>query len=125
MGGGSPFRDARINVMAYFIMKAILRVWKDCRTSIVAYLVYLALYFNQIHTEQKFRASINHNNTGEQIAWGEGVMYGELLIFSIGAGGVFVCLLIALIYKDQRKHSLIFGFLFLVPVIYYLTALLN
>lgn len=91
----------------------------------VVYLVYLALYFNQIHTERNFRASIGHINTGERIAWGEGVMYGELLVFLIGVGGVFVCLLIALIHKDQRKHSLIFGFLFLVSVTYYFTALLN
>jgi hypothetical protein len=94
-------------------------------TSIVAYIVYLLLYFNQTDAEQNFRSSVNHIGKGESTALGEAVMYGELLMFSVGTGGVIVCMLIAAIYKDKRKHFLILGFLWAIPATWYFTTLLN
>jgi hypothetical protein len=106
-------------------MKAILQFAKVYRLSIIAYVVYLALFFNQISAQQSFRAAASHINNGDRVAWGEGIMYGELLVSLIGTGGVFVCLLIAVTYKDKRKHFLILGFLLLIPAGYFLTTVLN
>jgi hypothetical protein len=104
------------------MMKAIFQFAKVYRLSVIAYVVYLALFFNQVLAQQNFRAAASHINNGERVAWGEGIIYGELLISLIGIGGIFLCLLIAMIYKDKRKHFLILGSLLLIPAGYFLAT---
>jgi hypothetical protein len=105
------------------MMKTTLKFVKAYWLSTLAYIIYLVLLISQIRAQQNFRETVNNVKDGGRLPWGEGIMYGELLMFLIGAGSVFLCLLIAFTSKERRKHFVILGFLFLIPTSYFIATL--
>jgi hypothetical protein len=64
-------------------MKSVWLSIKQHPFSTIGLLLYLILYSMQIRAYLKFRAAVSSINNEEKIAWGEGIMYGYIIIFII------------------------------------------
>jgi|GEM_PF-3355993 hypothetical protein len=85
-------------------MRFLLQIVKRHPFSIVGFVLYLLLCVDQIRTERAFRAAANHINSGNRIAWGEGVIYGYLFVILMA----FVLIIAVLIRAAFRKEEIRF-----------------
>jgi hypothetical protein len=98
-------------------MQPILYAIKKHPVSLLAYIAYLWLLVIQVRLHLRFAEASSHINSGEKVAWGEGVMYGWLLLVSVGIGTCIVMFLNAIIYKDNRLFYLFLGVGFIAPMV--------
>jgi len=101
-------------------MNQIIQIYKKRKISIIAYIVFLFLWYKMVTKQWQFKAALSHINEGEKVAWGEGLMYGELLILALGIGTTLVCLINALINKQDRYFYLLMALLMIVPTVLFL-----
>ncbi len=101
-------------------MSRVIQIVNKHKISAIAYILYLFLWYNILTTEWRFKAALSHIDEGEKVAWGEGVMYGDLLILALGVGGALVCLINAVINKQNRRFYLLMSLLMLLPAIIFI-----
>ncbi|CAN5209096.1 hypothetical protein BH09BAC6_BH09BAC6_31250 [soil metagenome] len=101
-------------------MKIALKIFKQHWIAITAYSIYLLIWYSTFTTQLRFKAALPHIGEGERVAWGEGVMYGDLLTLALGIGGGIVMLLNAIIYKAERKFYLLMSPLLIIPAIIFI-----
>ncbi|WP_158827199.1 hypothetical protein [Mucilaginibacter lacusdianchii] len=106
-------------------MQFILRIIKKHLAAILAYIAYLWLLISQIKLHFRFAEASSHIGEGERIAWGEGIMYGWLLLIGIGVGTGIVMFLNAMIYRDNRLFYLFLSLGFIAPVVLLVANELN
>jgi hypothetical protein len=66
-------------------MSKAIQILKNHPWAIISYILYALLCFSTINTELKFQAASKNINHGDKVAWGEGIMYGDILLFIIAA----------------------------------------
>lgn len=98
-------------------MQPILRTIKKHPFALFAYIAYVCLLINQVRLHFRFAEASSHINSGERVAWGEGMIYGWLLLVSLGIGTGIVMLINAMLYKDNRLFYLSLGLGFIVPML--------
>jgi len=87
-------------------MKSLSQIFKKHPIAIIVFLLYA--YFAQAVITGKWRYSkaLSHINSGEKLAWGEGVMYGAMFLFFIATVYATVIIISSLFYKDEKRFYL-------------------
>jgi hypothetical protein len=98
-------------------MQLLLQTIKKHPLALLAYIAYMWLLISQVRLSLHFTDASKLINRGDKIAWGEGVMYGWLLLFMVGLGTGIVMLFNAILYKDNRLFYLYSGLGFIIPMI--------
>ena len=98
-------------------MKTLLHFIKSHWLFVIFYSLYLLLLIFNIRSEIRLEAALNHISHGDRIAWGEGIMYGNLFTIIFGVIGAVCMLGSAFIFKGKRKFYFIGIALYIIPLI--------
>jgi hypothetical protein len=87
-------------------MKAALQTIVKHPVAIAIYLLYSYFSFLILRGNWRYKQALPIIDSGERVAWGEGVMYGVVLLFFVAvifATGVVIA---SLFYKEEKKFYL-------------------
>jgi len=84
-------------------MKKSIQILKGHPWAIISYILYACFCFMVITTQLRFEAAVGHIQHGDQIAWGEGVMFGELYAFVIAIIFIIIMIINALFRKTGKS----------------------
>lgn len=84
-------------------MQFLIQILKKHPFAIVSFILYLLLCLDQLRTSNNFREASAHINSGERVAWGEGVMYGYIFTILVGLVFAFFVLLNWGIRKEGKR----------------------
>jgi hypothetical protein len=73
-------------------MKKIFQILRTHPWAIMSYILYILFCLMTIASTLRFEAALDRIQGGDKVAWGEGVMYGDLFAFVIAT--VFVIIII-------------------------------
>jgi len=90
------------------------QILKTYPWSFASYIVYAVLYYYVASAGIRFHSALYRLQGGERIAWGEGVMYGYLLITIIAV--IFSLVTMACIIA-YRKHAIFYTCLLMMIII--------
>lgn len=62
-------------------MKSLWHTMTRHPGSMITYFTYIIFWYSTFSAQLKFHSAINSIDEGENIAWGEGVMYGYFLVY--------------------------------------------
>jgi len=106
-------------------MKKAIQILKSHPWAIICFAFYLLLYYNTIVSAVRFRATVHHIEQGDKIAWGEGIIYGDILTFLIGIIFLVVIILNAFFRKTGQAFYLWLCLLIVVSLISLIKVLDN
>ena len=87
----------------------------------IVFIVHGWLWYTVLTAKARFEAAVSHLGKGELVAWGEGVMYGELLMIALGISFSLLTFVIAMVNKERRFYYLIVSFFTALPVVLFLS----
>jgi TRAP-type C4-dicarboxylate transport system permease small subunit len=76
--------------------------------SIVFFMLYSWFCYIQVRSHLRFTEASAHINQGERVTWGEGLMYGLLMLIVFSIIFVIITMFLAALRKEQSKfyHAL-------------------
>jgi hypothetical protein len=98
-------------------MKKVWQIFEQHPAAIIVYLLYAIFAQLVITAKWRYTAALAHIDSGERLAWGEGVMYGIIFLFFIAIIFVTVTLIFSFYNKDQKKFYYWLLFAIVAPII--------